>query len=606
MNTPNPQKYLTGFRQIFFVLKQTVKIIWEIKPKLLLLVIIINIIAGFLTLPGYFIDKLVLDTIVANIGNPFWQEALKILSLLFLFRLMLSLVRSVIRYIVRYIQENLSMLFSRQVDFLICQKIAELDLETIDNPQFRDRFQKIDRHSGRRIWSLASILISLPSDITTLISTLSILFIFNPFIALVVMIVSIPNFLVDARYSKADFNLETVNGSKYRMWGQLYRWLTNVRDFTELKIIGVSDFLLNKLQLVQEDIMNQRMSVIRQKYWGRFVAFWPENLMVFGISLYLGYLAIIKTISIGSAQMYLRAINSLQSDLNVLLDSFVQIYSNYLFVSDLVWLINLKPILPNGSLKLPAKLKTGIEFRHIWFKYQDDAEWILRDVNLIIPAKENLAIVGENGAGKTTLVRLLCRFYDPTKGEILIDGKNVKEYDRKDLWHHFAVLFQNFSNYGFNAREAIGYGRVSEVENLPLITNAAKKALIHEYIESLPLKYETPFDPEFEKGVRLSGGQLQRVALARVLLRNSQVMIMDEPTSNLDPKAEEEIFKTLLIEAKQKNLILISHRFSTVRLSDKICVMDKGKITEYGSHEELMEKKGMYAELFNLQAKSYQ
>jgi ABC-type multidrug transport system fused ATPase/permease subunit len=352
--------------------------------------------------------------------------------------------------------------------------------------------------------------------------------------------------------------------------------------------------------------MMQRLEINKKKYFGRLAAFWPENLMSFGINMYLGYLAITKMITLGSTQMYMRAANALQGDLGNLLDSFVKLYENYLYVTDLVWLINLKPILPNGSKKFPEKIHRSIEFRHVWFRYQDKGEWILRDINLTILAKDNLAIVGENGAGKTTLVRLLCRFYDVTKGEILIDGINIKEYDRKDLWRHMALLFQSFGNYGFNAQEAIGYGLIEEVNNLKAVSTAANKALIGDYIESLPLKYETPLDPEFDNGVRLSGGQSQRVALARMLFRNSDIMIMDEPTSNIDPKAEEEIFHTLLKEAKHKNLILISHRFSTVRLADKICVMDKGEITEYGTHEELMKKKGTYEELFTLQAKSYQ
>jgi len=220
-------------------------------------------------------------------------------------------------------------------------------------------------------------------------------------------------------------------------------------------------------------------------------------------------------------------------------------------------------------------------------------------------ANQSLAIVGENGVGKTTLIKLLCRFYNPQKGEILIDGINLREFNREKLWDNFAVLFQDFGNYPFTARESVGYGKIEEVNNLDLIIKSAKETSIHDFINKLPLKYENPLSPELEKGIDPSRGQWQRIGLARVLIRNAQISILDEPTSSVDPKSEEEIFNKITKFVKGKILILISHRFSTVRRANKICVMKKGKIIEEGNHQELMKKKGIYAELFELQAKGY-
>jgi ABC-type multidrug transport system fused ATPase/permease subunit len=356
---------------------------------------------------------------------------------------------------------------------------------------------------------------------------------------------------------------------------------------------------------IRNEIFTQALKIRRQRETAHFLTYLPQNILAFIFSIYLGLLAIRKAITVGSAEMYLRATYSFQHNLTGLVGAFLELYENYLFVTDLVWFLNLAPTISSGKKRLPRKIKKGIEFKNVWFRYKDGQPWVLRGVNLSIPAGEHLAIIGENGAGKTTLIKLLCRFYDPQKGEVLINGVNIKKLNREQLWENLAVLFQNFEGYPFTARESIGYGKVGEVENIDLIIRSAKKSAIHDFIDSLPLKYENPLAPEFEKGVEPSMGQWQRIGLARVLMRNTQVNILDEPTSNVDPKAEEEIFNKISKFIKGRILILISHRFSTVRRAGKICVMDKGKIIEEGTHEELLKKNGIYAELFELQAKSY-
>ncbi|MBM3209329.1 ABC transporter ATP-binding protein, partial [Candidatus Shapirobacteria bacterium] len=319
----------------------------------------------------------------------------------------------------------------------------------------------------------------------------------------------------------------------------------------------------------------------------------------------LGILTISRAITVGSFQMYLQAIYSFQGSLTGLVSEFLDLYENFLFVTDLIWFINTEPKITSGKKKFPDRVRRGLEFRDVWFRYKPDQPWILKGINLQLAARENLAIVGENGAGKTTLIKLLCRFYDPQKGEILVDGINLKEFDRSSLWKNLTVLFQNFEGFPFTARESIGYGRVENVEDIALVTQSAKQSTIHEFIAGLPLRYENPLTTDFEKGVEPSGGQWQRIGLARVLFRRAQVVILDEPTSNVDPKSEEEIFEKIMELTAKKNLILISHRFSTVRRANKICVIDKGQITEMGTHEELIKKRKLYAELFNLQAKAY-
>jgi ATP-binding cassette subfamily B protein len=306
--------------------------------------------------------------------------------------------------------------------------------------------------------------------------------------------------------------------------------------------------------------------------------------------------------------MYLRTLRNAEQNLSGLVNSFVSIYENYVYVTDLVWFLNLESNIEKpDAKKLSVPGKFDLSFKDVWFRYKEDQDWIVKGISLKIDQGEKVALVGKNGVGKTTLIRLIARFYDPSKGKLMINGNDLKEFDLGGWRRDMAILFQDYTNYIFSAHESIGYGDIFRIDDKESIKLAAKKADIDEYIEGLPLKYNTPLNPRFGNGVRPSTGQLQRIGIARTLFReNANVIILDEPTSNVDPKAEEKIFNELLKKTDEKIFVFVSQRFSTVRRADRILVMDKGKIVEDGSHEELMEKKGLYEELFSLQAKVYQ
>ena len=600
-----PKKVILGMRQIIFTFSQTAKLVWKANPRLLIAVLLINTVIGALIFPVFYLEKLTIDVLIKNIGNPLWQEALRYLAWLFFIRVTVGIFQSGLMRISGYLRFSIARVFSGYIDILLAEKMASLDMVTIENPEFKDRFKKVERESGRRAWELALPLSNVPNYFFGLLSTFSLIFFFKPIIALLVFLLAIPEFLIDAKYTKIEYQFESGNFLKYRLWGWMSWYLTTARSFLETKILKISPYFLKRMNDIREEIYTQALKIRRQRESAHFLTYLPQNILTFFFSLYSGFLAIRQTITVGSAQMYIRAVYSFQSNLTGLVGSFLELYENYLFITDLIWFLNLQPTIISGEKEISGKIKKGIEFKNVWFRYKEDQPWILKDINLKINANQSLAIVGENGVGKTTLIKLLCRFYDPQKGEILVDGINLKDFDREKLWDHFAVLFQDFGNYPFTARESIGYGKIEEVNNLDLITNSAKKAVIHDFIDKLPLKYENPLSPELEKGVDLSSGQWQRVGFARVLTRNAQISILDEPTSNVDPKSEEEIFNEISKFIKGKILVLISHRFSTVRRADKICVIDKGKVIEEGTHGELIKKKGVYAEFFELQAKSY-
>jgi ATP-binding cassette subfamily B protein len=284
----------------------------------------------------------------------------------------------------------------------------------------------------------------------------------------------------------------------------------------------------------------------------------------------------------------------------------VEVYENYLFVSDLVWLLDLPVKDPTHGRKFVSKITKGIVFDHVTFKYPGTDKTIIKDVSFTVNPEENMALIGLNGAGKSTLVKLLCGFYRPDQGRITIDGIEVTAFQQSDYWSKLAVLFQDFESYSFSARENIGLGDARRIGDLQAIRQAAKLVDIDSWIMSLPKGYDTPLSRMYEDSVIPSGGQLQRIAIARTLFKHSSIMILDEPTSSVDPQAEEEIFNQILTIGHKKILMFISHRFSTVRKADRILVLDSGTITESGTHQELMRQKGTYAKLFTLQAKSYQ
>lgn len=601
----NPKKVLLGIRQVFFTFSQTAKLVWKANPRLLITVFLVNTVIGALIFPVFYLEKLTIDVLIKNIGNPLWQEALRFLAWLFFIRVTVGIFQSGLMRISGYLRFAIARVFSGYIDILLAEKMASLDMATIEDPDFKDKFKKVERESGRRAWELAMPLSNVPNYFFGLLSTFSLIFFFKPLVAFIVFLLSVPEFFVDAKYTRIEYQFESGNFLKYRLWGWMSWYLTTARSFLETKILKISPYFLKKMNNIRDEIYTQALKIRRQREGAHFLTYLPQNILTFFFSLYSGFLAIRQVITVGSAQMYIRAVYSFQSNLTGLVGSFLELYENYLFVTDLIWFLNLQPTITSGKKKISGKIKKGIEFKDVWFRYKEDQPWILKNINLKISANQSMAIVGENGAGKTTLIKLLCRFYDPQKGTILIDGIDLKEFNREKLWDNFAVLFQDFGNYPFTARESIGYGKIEELNNLDLIINSAKKAAVHDFIDKLPLKYENPLSPELEKGIDPSRGQWQRIGLARVLVRNAQISILDEPTSNVDPKSEEEIFNNISQFIKGKILVLISHRFSTVRRANKICVMEKGKIIEEGNHEELMRKKGVYAEFFELQAKSY-
>lgn len=602
-----PKLRQSRFAQALFVFRQVVTLAWRMNPRLLTLTFLINILTGMLIYPTLRLERAFIDGLIANIGQDFWGTAGRALIFILLARFAISIVQNVLSRTGFYLQRTMSRYFQGHLTMLMARKNAELDVATLEDSDFQDRFSKIERESNRRAWNIMWPLVSLPSVIAGLVSTSLIVFSFNPLVSLVILILSVPIFLVDSRFIKREYQFETGNSYLYRVWWRLEYYLVRPRNVLEIKLLGLHQPFSEKIKALQNKVYGERSRIEKSKTILQVLASLPQHVFNFAVGILLATYVFAARLTVGSAEMILRAIGSFRDNLTGLVSNFLELYENYLYVADFVWFLNLQPELPrsSGQLIMPSTFNTGIEFQHVWFKYKEKGKWILKDINLTIGPKENIAIVGENGAGKSTLVKLICRFYDPQKGRVLLAGVDIRQYSQPDLWKHLAALFQEFDGYPFSARESIGYGNYIKVDDLEEIKKAAHQSEAAEFIESLPLKYENPLDPAFEKGVSPSIGQWQRIGLARVYLKDARIIILDEPTSNVDPKAEELIFQKLIKHFQNEILILISHRFSTVRRADTIHVMEKGRITESGTHDELIKLGGQYAKLFEYQAKGY-
>ena len=597
---------MDSFKRFFLTYRRILSLAYRVNASYLVLLTIISAFWGLTNLPILYINKILLDLVISSIGRPNWEVIARTIIWIVIFRAGIEFTRSFLSRYQNAVTNLLTSQISNKIEIMMGVKLNSLDIPTIESPEFQDKYKKVSRESNQRVWGMLSPLSDFPNAIFTIISGAIPLFTFNPLITLVIIAASLPEALVSGRLAKLEYRDRDSLNKEYRIWGWISWLITDTRQIYENKLYDTANYVTAKLNTLQKmvEIINRSLR-FRRVRWRTFTDI-PLTLLVIGLNSYFFILALVGRITLGTAQMLYQAANTLTNGFSMVVQNIAVIYENYLFVQDFTWFMDLVPKLSSGTKLLPDKLHTGIVFDHVFFKYPTSSDWVLKDVSLSINPTDNVAIVGENGAGKTTLLKLLLGLHSPQKGQILINDLPVQEYNLQKFWHKISVLQQDFHLFPLSVRESIAFSDLSRVNNLDQVKHAARLAEIDAYIETLPLKYETPLNKELEHGVDPSGGQKQRIGLARTMFRKSNIMILDEPTSNVDPKAEEEIFENVLKITRDQVLILVSHRFSTVRKADRILVLENGAVSESGSHEQLMKQKGTYAKLFTLQAKSYQ
>ncbi len=629
-----------------------VRLVWQTHRGLTVAMVLLRLVRAFVPVAVLLVGKLIIDAVVAARGGALDTRLLWQLVGL---EIALAFVGETLSRVSSVVESLLGDLFSNRTSVLLMQHAASLDLYQFEDPAFYDQLDRARRQTTGRIGLLAQLL-SMGQDALTLLSLGAVLLVYSPWLLLLLALAVVPGFLGEAHYASLEYSL-------------LFRWTPERRQLDYLRYLGASDRPAKEVQMFGlAPWLVERYRVLSDKFYEENKRLSIRKsvvatlLSIVGLLGYYGAYGVILlravrgAISLGTLTFLAASFMRSRDLIQRLLSGAGQIYTQCLYLKDLFDFFETTPTVASraGAPSVPRPLREGFVFENVGYRYPGSETWALRGVNFSLQPGERLALVGGNGAGKTTLVKLLARLYDPTEGRILLDGCDLRDYDLESLRHNVGVIFQDFYRYDLRFDENIGVGEIesvseyldspgnespssattnaggatsdkhealmkeagdassaqtspviSEHQTPPVIVSAAEKSLAATLLARLPGKYRQMLGRRFEGGVDLSGGEWQKIALARAYMRDAQVLILDEPTASLDARAEYEVFHRFAELMRGRMAVIISHRFSTVRMADRIVVLDEGHVVEEGSHSELVTRGGLYAELFTLQAEGY-
>ena len=618
VNTPKKQPNQTFKEQISSSWKdasdalrntpQAFKLVWQASKRHTLINFSLIPLIAVLPAAQSWVGKMIVDRILQAIDiNADVQAGLQLVLPFVLFEFALLLVSTLLSSFQSLSNNILRSLLTRHVNTLIIDKSISLDLQFYEDPVFYDNMQNARRRADSSALAIVTSISQVAQQLITLISLVVLLVGFSPWLAVVVILAAVPNFLSNSRFAEMAFRALTHRAPEARLLSYIENLLTSNETVKEIKLFGLGKSLKQRYedlftQFLEEDTSIARRNTYASLAWGML-----SNLAYYGSYIWVIVRTITRAITLGDMTMFLSVFRQSQRAVQMLLENFSRLYENNLYLDNLLDFLKIEPALeiPENGKIAPAPILEGVRFENVSFKYPGSEKFVLKNVNLFIKPGESIALVGLNGAGKTTLIKLLTRLYDPTEGRITLDGTDLRDFDLQSLHQRFGVIFQDFVRYQFSVKENIGFGQVEELENQERIEVAADKGGATEVIAELSEGYETVLGRRWNRGHELSGGQWQKIALSRAFMRKAEVLILDEPTSDLDAEAEYEIFLRFRELMQGRVAVLISHRFSTVRMADRIVVLSEGRIIELGSHEELMAHNQSYAHLFNLQAEGY-
>ena len=580
------------------------KIIWDSSPAVVTWGLILRAIAALSPLALLAVAKLIIDAVVthlthaATLRSDFWW--------LVAIEFGLACLTSILNRIVDYCDTLLADKFIRHISVRIMHHASRLDLASYEDPLFHDKLERARVQATDRLGMVQQLGRLVQQVITTATLAASIL-LFSPWLLLVLIACVIPAFLGESHFAFLGY-AQAFRQTPVKRQIDYLRFLGASKDSAkELKLFGLSRYLTDRFKKLSDDIYVQNVSLAKRRLLASALLSLLTTVGYYGAYAYVILETLEGKMTVGTLTFLTGAIAGASANLQMIFSTFSSIADQSLFLTDLLEFFAVRPTVyskPN-ALKTPRPIKEGIEFHEVSFSYPGSDRPILRNLNLFLKPDERIALIGENGEGKTTIVKLLTRLYDPTAGQILLDGIDLREYDLDDYASNIAVIFQDFMRYDMTAWENIAVGQIGARENLAQVELAARKSLAEGVIKKLPNGYDQMLGRRFETGVDLSGGEWQKVALARAYLRDAQILVLDEPTAALDARSEHEVFERFAELTKGKMALLISHRFSTVKMADRIIVLEKGVIAEQGRHDQLMAHGGRYAEMFELQASSY-
>ncbi len=582
------------------------RMVWQTSPGLAAANMVLRILRAAIPLLVLYLAKLIIDEVVFITQNP-PPHSLQYLWTLVAAEFGLAVLSDALSRGLSLLDSLLGDLFANRTSVQIMEHAATLDLDQFEDSTFYDKLERARQQTVGRTVLLSQVLGQVQDTITMGFLAVG-LITFNPWLILLLLVAVVPAFLGESYFNERSYSL--VRGWTPERRELDYLRFTGASDETakEVKIFGLSGFLVSRFrQLSEKYYLANRNLAIRRASWGSLFAT-MGSAGYYGAYVYIIMQTAAGRLSIGDLTFLAGSFRQLRTLLESILGRFSSVSQGALYLQDLFDFLKIKPRIfsPSASRPFPRPVREGFVFENVGFKYQNSERWANRNLSFTLHAGEKLALVGENGAGKTTLVKLLARLYDPEEGRILLDGHDLREYDLTELRQNIGVIFQDFVKFQMTASHNIAVGRIDEEVNRTRIQHSAHQSLADTVIERLPAQYDQMLGRKFAKGVELSGGEWQKVALGRAYMRDAQVLILDEPTAALDARAEYEVFQRFADLTKGKTAVLISHRFSTVRMADRILVLENGQLLEAGSHEELLAKDGRYAELFRLQARGYQ
>jgi ATP-binding cassette, subfamily B, bacterial len=594
------QERISALRNVPAVLK----IVWDSGPGVVIFGLVSRLFSSLLPVVLLWITKLIIDGIVharyahQAVRPGFWW--------LVAAEFALAVLNSVLIRATDYSDSLLADKYTRYVSIRVMNHAASLDLQAYEDPVFYDRLERARVQATDRLVMIQAIGRLVQQAITTITLSVSIMW-FSPWLMLLLIAGVVPAFLGESHFAFLGY-AKNFRQTPMRRQLDYLRILGGSKEAAkELKLFGLRDFLRTRFTRLSDEIYDENVALSRRKLIAGSLLSMIGIMGYYSAYVFVIWRTVQGALTIGALTFLAGAIQQASSNIEQIFSTVAAIGDQALFLTDLLAFFEMEPTIrskPN-ALPAPRPIIRGVEFRNVSFSYPGNARLILDRINFKLHTDERLALIGENGQGKTTIVKLITRLYDPTEGEILLDGIDLRDYDLEDLHHEIGVIFQDFMRYEMTARENIAVGRIEEIGNLDLLKDAAQKSMADQTIGRLSLGYDQMLGRRFDQGVDLSGGEWQKVALARAYLRDAQLLILDEPTAALDARSEFEVFHRFAELTAGKMALFISHRFSTVRSADRILVLENGKITEEGTHDQLARLGGRYAEMFEMQASSY-
>ncbi len=606
-------------------LPRVIRLVWDASPAVTLGLFAATVVAGLIPAVSAYTSKLLINAVVHGIvvrnSKPpiadvvkldfgLWHPAFSTVDAIIVLAVLQLLIFALIAFLstVRNItQQLLQNAVSMRIQLMVMEKAASLDLAFYEEPASYDLLRRAQTDSINRPVLMISTAFGLVQTALTFVTMIALLVLVSPLLALLALLSPIPAFIADTRYGWRGYNIARWGSRLLRRMNYLVTLLTTDSYAKEVKLFGLGRYFIDRYRLIGETYYgSQRRQVVRRYLTG----FLWGNLSTIATSvtyLYVALQAIAGKLTLGDLTLYTTAAQSVQSSIQGILGGFSGMYEHNLYLSNLFELMETKSVLPTRAnpVPVPNPVRGEITFDHVSFAYPGAGENALTDLSFTVAPGETIAIVGRNGAGKTTLFKLICRLYDPTDGRILIDGVDIRDYDPPELRAQIGGMFQDYVTYQATAAENIGLGSLGAIADREAIRTASRQAGSDQLIAGLPQGYDTALGKWFDAGVNLSGGEWQKVALARAFMRDARILLLDEPTSALDAQAEYELFERIHSLTRGRTAVYISHRFSTVRRADRILFLERGRLVEEGTHEQLMRLNGRYARLFRLQASAY-